>query len=217
MANLRRRRTLSKYYPDVAALGFLAEALTRAFFKMGSPLRAYSPVPPEEPFAWSPITNHPEDPGETEPDWASVRVGDRACQVIAGYRSVPLGSFELGFFHSENESVEAQVRQTIIRIMAIPDPVEGVPSGSLGRIVTEDLARTAHIIRRFFEDRAELGDLAQEYGVSFQPYVPMRFNPDTVNNMLRNILKKIEKTDRQKAQDLRLEWEESEKRKRREE
>lgn len=218
VANPRRRRTLSKYYPDVAAVGFLAEALTYAFSKMGSSLRAYSPVPLDEPLNPSPLSgyliNHPEDPRETEPDWARVRVGDRACQVIAAYYTVPLGSFELGF-HSEDESDDAQLRRTISRIIPIPDHMKGLPSGPLGMIVTEDLATTAHIIRRFFEDRAELGDLAQEYGVPFQPYVRMRINPDTVNNWVRNMLEKIEKTDKQTARDLRLQWEE--KRRRREE
>lgn len=109
-----------------------------------------------------------------------------------------LGSFDFHFFHEGNESYVAL-------------------SSPLGTIMTEDLAITAHIIRRFFEDHAELSDLAQEFSVLFRPHLSIRPAPDTLKTMLRHILEKLEKIDVQKAQDLRWLLEELEERERREE
>jgi hypothetical protein len=131
------------YYPEVAAVGNLADALSQAFAQLGSSLTAFSPVPPEEPI-WSIFSDHPDAPGTTVPETARITAPDgRTCQAEIGCGLVPLGTFLFDFFDDEDLSDF----QGWLEALVLTSPVR--------------------VIQRAFEQGDDLDEVSRELGLVF--------------------------------------------------
>ena len=170
----KRRDKMLTYYPEVARVGNLALALSRAFAEVGSSLSAYSPVPPEKPI-WSPFSDHPDAPGTTVPEFARVKVGDQTCQVTIGWFEVPLGSFSLEFFKAFMTDDLAEWQ---------------------GSIDTSELGKTAQTISRVYEHHAEIGEVAHTFGLDFHAPPPPREDPAAVRRFMKRVLEKFDEPAR---------------------
>ena len=181
----RRRNETLTYYPDVARVGNLADALTEALaetvflHRIGS-LSFYEPV-------FSPFNDHPDAPGMTVPEFASVTTKGRKCDVSIALFEFPLGMYGLTFFvDGATEHLDSGLASgTII-------------TGDLGTIIVDDLATVALVISSALEDGAELSQLAQASGAIYA--APARFKSGrtmdaSVNRILANIRAKLDSTD----------------------
>ncbi len=177
----RRRNETLTYYPEVARVGNLADALTEALAEMGSSLTASPPFPLDEP-VFSPFNDHPDARGMTVPEFASVSAEGRKCDVSIALFEFPLGMYGITFF------VDGAI-----------DRVENtVTTGDLGTIVASDLATVALVVRSSLEDGAELAQLAQASGAAFEP--PPRFGSTptlqaSTNGIIANIRAKLDSND----------------------
>src|SRR4029079_17433847 len=142
----RRWNETLTYYPDVARAGNLAVAITRALAQAGSSLRAYCPYPPDMQ-VWSAHTDHREAPGQTVPQVARVRLGNRHCEVRIASSRNPLGSYGLSFYRHD--------------IDTYPGPYEGSHTNLVGWVVASGLSSAVPILRRALEDGARIDELAR--------------------------------------------------------
>jgi hypothetical protein len=190
----RRRNEALTYYPDVARVGNLADALTEALAEMGSALTASSPFPLDDP-VFSPFNDHPDALGLTVPEFASVTAQGRVCRVSIAFFPFALGEYGLNFSSDKVREHEGSrhERDTII-------------SDDLGTIVADDLATVALVIRRALEDGAELAQLAQDSGAIFEPPPRFKSNPAleaSAKRIIANVRAKLASIDPQDQERVR--------------
>ena len=182
----RRRHETLKYYPDVARVGNLADALTEALAELGSSLTASPPFPLDEP-VFSPFNDHPDAPGMTVPEFGIVKAKGRKCGVSIALFSFPLGMYGLSFFD------EAASEHLDLRLKS-----DTIITGDLGTIIANDLATVALVIRRALEEGADLAQLARASGAVFEAPLRVRSNPAmaaAANRTIANIRARLASTD----------------------
>ena len=190
----RRRNEALTYYPDVARVGNLADALTEAFAEIGASLTASSPFPLDDP-VFSPFNDHPDALGMTVPEFASVSARGRVCRVSIAFFSFALGDYGLSFSSGEARGQEGSGQES-----------DTIITGDLSTIIANDLATVALVIRRALKDGAELAQLAQASGATFEPPPRFRSNPAmeaSVKRILANIRAKLASTDPQDQERVR--------------